>query len=213
MVINLREGKVKSAGPPSNDLAVGGNGGSGISRSPSHGSVRSSSSRRSGLHQAHVKHGSREEHDHREKGDSSGEGSEISWDVYKRYAKAMGGWKFWVPYAVVNVVAHVFMLGQVRFPASLSSFPMFLPFDPSLADSSFLTTHSGLVHRSLGQCSRRRLPRWQVLLLLRRNPSHLLRLPHRHVPRSHLGRHPSLEEAIRWVDEEGVCGAFQVVGP
>lgn len=118
LVIHLRDGKVTSAGPPSNDLAVGG---SGISRSPSHGSMRSTSSRRSELHQAHVKHGSGHEEE-QTKGDSSGEGSEISWDVYKRYAKAMGGWTFWLPYAVVNILAHVFMLGQVRVSSSPSSF-------------------------------------------------------------------------------------------
>ncbi|GAA6039810.1 hypothetical protein JCM8097_004230 [Rhodosporidiobolus ruineniae] len=109
LVIKLQDGKVKSVGPPSGHLTVGG---SAISRSPSNNSLRSnrSSSSRSRLHQAHVNHGSGEEH--AEKGDTSGEGSGISWDVYKRYARAMGGWKFWLPYAVVNITAHVFMLGQ-----------------------------------------------------------------------------------------------------
>ncbi|GAA6017471.1 hypothetical protein JCM10207_008238 [Rhodosporidiobolus poonsookiae] len=117
LVVQLRNGKIKSAGPPSSELTVGG---SGFTRSPSQSSMnsnRSNRSHRSGssrrMHQAHVKHGSGQEETHR--GDSSGEGSEISWRIYRHYARAMGGWKFWVPYAVVNVVAHVFMLAQGWF--------------------------------------------------------------------------------------------------
>ena len=113
-VIKLHEGRVTSVGPPSDALAPGG---SGMARSPSNSSLRSNSSRRSGqhgngkMHDAHVKHGSGA---HEDRGDSSGDGTSISWTVYKRYARAMGGLKFWVPYAIVNIVAHVFMIGQVR---------------------------------------------------------------------------------------------------
>lgn len=113
-VIKLHEGRVTSVGPPSDALAPGG---SGMARSPSNSSLRSNSSRRSGqhgngkMHDVHVKHGSGA---HEDRGDSSGDGTSISWTVYKRYARAMGGLKFWLPYAVVNIVAHVFMIGQVH---------------------------------------------------------------------------------------------------
>ncbi|GAA5895640.1 hypothetical protein JCM8208_005288 [Rhodotorula glutinis] len=114
-VVKLHEGRVTSVGPPSDALAPGG---SGMARSPSNSSLRSNSSRRSGeqgngkMHDAHVKHGSGA---HEDRGDSSGEGTSISWTVYKQYAAAMGGLKFWLPYAIVNVVAHVFMIGQGYF--------------------------------------------------------------------------------------------------
>ncbi|KPV73167.1 uncharacterized protein RHOBADRAFT_6068, partial [Rhodotorula graminis WP1] len=114
-VIKLHEGRVTSVGPPSDALAPGG---SGMARSPSNSSLRSNGSRRSGqqgdgkMHDAHVKHGSGA---HEDRGDSSGEGTSISWAVYKKYAAAMGGLKFWLPYAVINVVAHVFMIGQGYF--------------------------------------------------------------------------------------------------
>lgn len=122
-VIKLHEGRVTSVGPPSDALAPGG---SGMARSPSNSSLRSNSSRRSGqqgngkMHDAHVKHGSGA---HEDRGDSSGDGTSISWTVYKRYARAMGGLKFWLPYAVVNIVAHVFMIGQVRPRRLVSSSP------------------------------------------------------------------------------------------
>ncbi|BGP20499.1 hypothetical protein JCM10213_007656 [Rhodosporidiobolus nylandii] len=108
-VVQIKDGKVVSAGPPSLELAVeGGRNG----RSPSQGSrssSRSGGSSRSRLHQAHVKHGSGDGAGE-EKQDESGDG--LGWSVYRRYASAMGGWRFWAPYAVVNVVAHVFMLAQ-----------------------------------------------------------------------------------------------------
>ncbi|GAA5868025.1 hypothetical protein JCM8547_000783 [Rhodosporidiobolus lusitaniae] len=115
LVVQLRDGKVKSVAPPSQDLQVGG---SGMTRSSSRSSMRSNRSSRSskGMHQAHVKHGSGEEGSAQgEKGDTSGEGAQISFEVYKRYGRAMGGWKFWLPYAAVNLVAHVAMLGQGWF--------------------------------------------------------------------------------------------------
>ncbi|GAA5902469.1 hypothetical protein JCM6882_002761 [Rhodosporidiobolus microsporus] len=110
LLIELRDGKIKSAGSPSRHLGVGG---SGFSRASSRDSLRSRSRNRSrspNLPEAHVKHGSSDEDE--AKRDSSGEGTDISWTVYKQYARAMGGWKFWAPYAVVNIVAHVFMLAQ-----------------------------------------------------------------------------------------------------
>ncbi|GAA5842760.1 hypothetical protein JCM9279_003979 [Rhodotorula babjevae] len=114
-VIKLHDGRVTSVGPPRDALAPGG---SGMARSPSNSSLRSNSSRRSGqhssskMHDAHVKHGSGA---HEDRGDSSGEGTSISWTVYKKYASAMGGVRFWLPYAIVNIVAHVFMIGQGYF--------------------------------------------------------------------------------------------------
>lgn len=115
-VIKLHNGRVTSIGQPSDSLAPGG---SGMTRSSSSSSLRSNSSRVSRnsqhgsnkMHDAHVKHGSGA---HEDRGDSSGEGTSISWTVYRKYAGAMGGIKFWLPYAVVNIVAHVFMIAQVR---------------------------------------------------------------------------------------------------
>ncbi|GAA5833694.1 hypothetical protein JCM11251_003207 [Rhodosporidiobolus azoricus] len=113
LLIQLRDGKVKSAAPPSQHLGVGG---SGLSRASSRDSLRSQSRSRSrspNPSDIHVKHGATEEDD--PKRDTSGEGTDIAWTVYKQYAKAMGGWRFWLPYAVVNIVAHVFMLAQGWF--------------------------------------------------------------------------------------------------
>ncbi|BGP51975.1 hypothetical protein JCM10450v2_007935 [Rhodotorula kratochvilovae] len=115
-VIKLHDGRVTSVGPPSDALTPGG---SRMSRSGSSQSLRSNSSRSSSqrgsgsrMHSAHVKHGNGAEED---RGDSSGDGTEISWAVYRKYAAAMGGAKFWIPYAFVNVVAHVFMIAQGWF--------------------------------------------------------------------------------------------------
>ncbi|GJN94069.1 hypothetical protein Rhopal_007133-T1 [Rhodotorula paludigena] len=108
-VIKLHDGKVVSVGPPSGSLTPGG---SRMSRSPSSDSVRSSRSGSSRMHDAHIKHGSGVE---RDRGDSSGDGTEISWNVYRKYGRAMGSWKFWAPYAAINIVAHVFMLAQGWF--------------------------------------------------------------------------------------------------
>ncbi|GAA6051563.1 hypothetical protein JCM3770_003474 [Rhodotorula araucariae] len=113
-VIKLRDGRVTSVGPPSDALTPGG---SRMSRSGSSQSLRSNSSRSSSqagsrMHSAHVKHGHGAQE---ERGDSSGHGTEISWSVYRKYAAAMGGVMFWLPYAVVNVIAHVFMIAQGWF--------------------------------------------------------------------------------------------------
>ncbi|GAA5982978.1 hypothetical protein JCM11641_006904 [Rhodosporidiobolus odoratus] len=120
LVFRLREGRVLEVGPPGEGLRVGENGGEGsrISRRSSRGSMGSrgsgSGGSRSRLKEAEVKHGwdgaDQEEED--EKADSSGEGNELGWEFYRRYARACGGWKFWAAYGVVNVVAHVFMLAQ-----------------------------------------------------------------------------------------------------
>lgn len=94
-------------------------------RSNSGSSLRSNRSTRSkssqGKQEHHVKHGS--PNGHREDGDESGAGTQISWRVYRTYFAAMGGWTFWALYILVNLTAHVFMLAQVSvtplFPALL----------------------------------------------------------------------------------------------
>lgn len=109
LLIKLRNGKVASAGPPSETLDAGRNG---LHRSPSSSSLRSDVSRgsRREFHSAHVKHGDEQAVD---ASDSSGSGNGISFSVYRQYAAAMGGASFWIPYALVNIVAHVFMIAQV----------------------------------------------------------------------------------------------------
>lgn len=113
LVVNLRNGKVVDASPPSHELSAGG---SGMLRSNSGSSLHSNRSNRSrtsqNRHDHHVKHGSAAGHDRH--GDSSGEGTQISWKVYRTYFAAMGGWMFWTSYVLVNLTAHVFMLAQVR---------------------------------------------------------------------------------------------------
>ncbi|SCZ98055.1 BZ3500_MvSof-1268-A1-R1_Chr3-3g06545 [Microbotryum saponariae] len=44
--------------------------------------------------------------------DEGDAGTDISFRVYKKYFTVMGGWVFWTLYALVNLVAHVFMLSQ-----------------------------------------------------------------------------------------------------
>ncbi|GAA6020697.1 hypothetical protein JCM11491_000519 [Sporobolomyces phaffii] len=111
LVVNLRDGKVTDASPPSHDLSAGG---SGMLRSNSGSSLRSNRSNKSNSsrtrHPHHVKHGS--PGGKRDDGDSSGSGTQISWKVYRTYFAAMGGWGFWTSYVFVNLVAHVFMLAQ-----------------------------------------------------------------------------------------------------
>ncbi|GAA5830407.1 hypothetical protein JCM3766R1_002706 [Sporobolomyces carnicolor] len=111
LVVNLHSGRVKDASPPSHDLSAGG---SGMLRSNSGSSLRSNRSTRSkssqGKQEHHVKHGS--PNGHREDGDESGAGTQISWRVYRTYFAAMGGWTFWALYILVNLTAHVFMLAQ-----------------------------------------------------------------------------------------------------
>ncbi|GAA5888678.1 hypothetical protein JCM16303_000890 [Sporobolomyces ruberrimus] len=111
LVVNLRNGKVTDASPPSHDLTAGG---SGMLRSNSGSSLRSNRSNRSrssGHHEPHhVKHGSHQGSG--DDGDSSGAGTQISWKVYRTYFAAMGGWMFWASYIFVNLLAHVFMLAQ-----------------------------------------------------------------------------------------------------
>ncbi|GAA5966329.1 hypothetical protein JCM21900_003097 [Sporobolomyces salmonicolor] len=107
LVIKLRDGKVRDASPPSHDLTATSSGM--LRSSSSSSSLRSTGSRRS-RSDHHVKHGS--SHGETVKGDSSGEGTDISWKVYKQYFLSMGGWAFWTVYAVINLTAHVFMLSQ-----------------------------------------------------------------------------------------------------
>lgn len=111
LLVTFEGGRVAAAGPPSVHLDTKGNG---LNRSPSSSSLRSNASRNSrrSFRDAHVKHGSDEE-DYT--GDSSGEGYGISFAVYRQYAAAMGGLSFWIPYALVNIVAHVFMIAQGWF--------------------------------------------------------------------------------------------------
>ncbi|GAA5982504.1 hypothetical protein JCM10908_006676 [Rhodotorula pacifica] len=108
LLVTLKGGRVASAGSPSDHLDAKANG---LHRSPSSDSLRSNASRNSrrSFHDAHVKHGSDETE---YGGDSSGEGHGISFSVYRQYAAAMGGLSFWIPYALVNIVAHVFMIAQ-----------------------------------------------------------------------------------------------------
>lgn len=118
LLVTLKRGRVAQAGPPSAHLDAKNNGsGSLLNRSPSSASLRSDTSRNSrrSFRDAHVKHGSDEE-EAESGGDSSGEGYGISFAVYRQYAAAMGGLSFWVPYALVNIVAHVFMIAQVCPP-------------------------------------------------------------------------------------------------
>lgn len=112
LLVTFKGGRVAAAGPPSDHLDTKGNG---LNRSPSSSSLRSNASRNSrrSFRDAHVKHGSDEEE---YKGDSSGEGYGISFAVYRQYAAAMGGLSFWIPYALVNIIAHVFMIAQVSDP-------------------------------------------------------------------------------------------------
>ncbi|SCV74803.1 BQ2448_7832 [Microbotryum intermedium] len=49
------------------------------------------------------------------RGDEGETGTDISFRVYKKYFTVMGGWVFWTLYALVNLVAHVFMLSQGWF--------------------------------------------------------------------------------------------------
>ncbi|GAA5884595.1 hypothetical protein JCM3774_004798 [Rhodotorula dairenensis] len=110
LLITLKGGRVAEACPPSAHLDANGDGL--LNRSPSSSSLRSNGSRssRRSFRDAHVKHGSDEEEEYGS--DSSGEGYGISFAVYRQYAAAMGGLSFWVPYALVNIVAHVFMIAQ-----------------------------------------------------------------------------------------------------
>ncbi|GAA6057830.1 hypothetical protein NBRC10513_001157 [Rhodotorula toruloides] len=114
LVVDLHDGKVTKAAAPSTQLEAKSNG---MTRSSSSTSLRSersdpSKGSKDGFHAAEVKHGHGVVED---RIDSSGEGTDISWTVYRKYAAAMGGLKFWIPYAVVNIVAHVFMLAQGWF--------------------------------------------------------------------------------------------------
>ncbi|GAA5992543.1 hypothetical protein JCM5350_008275 [Sporobolomyces pararoseus] len=109
LVVNLHNGKVMDASPPSHDLSAGG---SGMLRSNSGSSLRSNRSRSSqAKEEHHVKHGSKNTQ-RGDDGDSSGAGTQISWKVYRTYFAAMGGWTFWISYILVNLIAHVFMLAQ-----------------------------------------------------------------------------------------------------
>ncbi|BGP27903.1 hypothetical protein JCM10295v2_006890 [Rhodotorula toruloides] len=113
LVVELHDGKVTRAAPPSNRLEATSNG---MTRSSS-SSLRSERSSRTkatrdGCHAVDVKHGQSVDED---RVDTSGEGTDISWTVYRKYAAAMGGFKFWIPYAIVNIIAHVFMLAQGWF--------------------------------------------------------------------------------------------------
>ncbi|BGP58401.1 hypothetical protein JCM8202_001904 [Rhodotorula sphaerocarpa] len=107
LVVTVHGGKVTSAGPPSDHLTANGKG----KRSSSSASLRSNVSRNSqrSFHGAQVKHG---DESTEEASDSSGEGQGISLSVYRKYFAAMGGASFWIPYALINIVAHVFMIAQ-----------------------------------------------------------------------------------------------------
>lgn len=44
--------------------------------------------------------------------EDSGSEESISWSVYVKYLLSMGGLLFWIPYLIVNIVAHLLMLAQ-----------------------------------------------------------------------------------------------------
>jgi ABC-type multidrug transport system fused ATPase/permease subunit len=64
---------------------------------------------------------SKKERDDKPEADQTGEDDEstgglsISYAVYLRYLKQMGGPLFWLPYLVINVAAHLLMIGQNGF--------------------------------------------------------------------------------------------------
>lgn len=57
-----------------------------------------------------------------EEGESTG-GLGISFSVYRRYLRQMGGPFFWCPYIVINIAAHLLMLGQGGFVGRWVSAP------------------------------------------------------------------------------------------
>ncbi|BGO95914.1 hypothetical protein JCM10020v2_007651 [Rhodotorula toruloides] len=107
LVVELHDGKVTKAAAPSTQLEAKSNGMTRSSSSTSLRSERSNPSKgsKNGFHAAEVKHGRGVDEN---RIDSSGEGTDISWTQWADF-------KFWIPYAVVNIVAHVFMLGQGWF--------------------------------------------------------------------------------------------------
>lgn len=100
LVVELRDGEIKKKGPPQRDLTPNGS-----------SMLRTSSSHSSFSQQGKEKEEELDEQPLEHHEESEG-GTEISFKVYKRYFSSMGGWRFWTLYAFVNLVAHVFMLGQ-----------------------------------------------------------------------------------------------------
>ena len=197
LLVTFEGGRVAAAGPPSVHLDTKGNG---LNRSPSSSSLRSNASRNSrrSFRDAHVKHGSDEE-DYT--GDSSGEGYGISFAVYRQYAAAMGGLSFWIPYALVNIVAHVFMIAQVRDTPRSVCRAFVNAFD-----------HAGLVRWSMGQRARSRCARRTLLRLVRHHSTDRLGCLDCDVHGPHLGCYSSVAPPARAFDSKGVCGAVPLVG-
>lgn len=105
LVVTMDEGQIDQQGPPQRDLAP--NGSSSMLRTSS-----SHSSFRSNLGKEKAEGGDKTDQSAEHHDDGTEGGAEISLAIYKRYFSAMGGWRFWSAYTIINIVAHVFMIGQ-----------------------------------------------------------------------------------------------------
>lgn len=82
------------------------------------GKVVKTSSARDLHSESHLEHRSRDRRKSEATGDAEQETAEktgvstgaLSWSVYARYLRQVGTWRFWLPYVVLNIVAHVLML-------------------------------------------------------------------------------------------------------
>lgn len=103
LVVKLQKGRIDSQGPP---------GRSSGSLTPTSQSMRKTPSTMSlsGNGEDGVKNELNDMMDNKEEVDSSGQ---ISLQVWREYLSSMGGWIFWLSYAVVNLTAHLFMMSQV----------------------------------------------------------------------------------------------------
>ena len=100
LVVRLKGGKIVSQGPPEHHL------------SPNSSSMLRTSSSHSSMRSFKLEDKKEEESTPVKHHEESAGGADISLDVYKRYARAMGSWRFWVIYTLINLVAHVLMLSQ-----------------------------------------------------------------------------------------------------
>ena len=70
---------------------------------------------KSAVHEHHDRHRQKSEKtdddDEQESAENTGVSTgALSWSVYVRYLRQVGTWRFWLPYVVLNIVAHVLML-------------------------------------------------------------------------------------------------------
>lgn len=100
LVVRMKGGKIASQGPPEHHL------------SPNSSSMLRTSSSQSSMRSFKVEDKKEEESAPDKHHEESAGGANISLDVYKRYARAMGSWRFWTAYTLVNLIAHVLMLSQ-----------------------------------------------------------------------------------------------------